>query len=302
MNIIIRIMYFTCLLMTLAPPVASQGQRLAREEVSRHHIRRIEARHYHVEGKERELTAIDRFEYDTDGQLVHRQRMDAEGHLQIAVEAAYDPFQHQSYHRLHVAEQEINTEVQWDLRYQDGRLTTEHEDELGLLRHYSYDEAGRISKLAVSFGGELPPFSVEYFSYDAAGRLVRHLEKAELLETATTYRYDRQGRVIRVAEHKRYHVEDRPDGFRSESYRYNAAGLLVRLTRQAGPDATPVHIHYRYDAQGQLIEKRCQKQRITYERNEKGLILTQRRFRADRLIAQKTFTYQCWDGSYVAEH
>lgn len=104
-------------------------------------------------------------------------------------------------------------------------------------------------KSMVSFDGDKPSVSEEYFDYTlgADGRI----ESKKTDYGVYFYEYDDNGRII--AENYSYN----DGGYRNESYLYNEEGQISKktITWDDDPEEFQVKYSYQYDGKGRIIEK-----------------------------------------------
>src|SRR5205807_268895 len=120
--------------------------------------------------------------------------------------------------------------------YYSGGSRKQSVDQAGFTVNYTYDAAGRLSKLTDTKGNLI----VKY-TYDAAGNLV---QKDMGNGTRTVYSYDATGNVLSITNYASNHVM--VNSF--DQYTYGALGDVLTDTNQDGKWV------YTYDGVGQLTQ------------------------------------------------
>lgn len=292
---VIRICYVLLLCWGGTGLLAQAGLELGPREVLTHRIRGIETTTYYVsEAGEVRMSARETYRYDLRGNLVAKQVFDVAGDGSYTLEMDFDWSDHSTFRQLRSSRG--SSSVRWQLTYDDEqRLIAEQDDALGLLRRYRYDAAGRISAILTSYDAESDPFSVERFSYDAAGRMRVHQHRSELMVETTRIRYDMAGRRTQVCHTSTYRVPGERDKYLCQRFTYDEEGRLRYLDTHDRSGARLRRIVHTYDAEGQLIERACGPHRLRYLRDAADRIIEQQRYLGERLIARQRYRYQLWE-------
>lgn len=273
-----------------------QGLQMGPQEVLRHRIQKIKSSTYRISRDgEQHLTAQAAYRYDVQGHLTGKETHDLTSGETFTLESDYDLNDHRSFRRL--SGERGTSEVSWTLTYDDSqRLVAEQDNNIGLLRQYRYDDASRVRAISTSYDADSDPFSVEYFAYDADGRMTQHQHRSELMVETTSYQHDARGRLTQIAKSTQFRVEGEADQRITEQYTYDTRGNMIQLLRRNHGSRRHVRIKMTYDEHGRIISRQSGKHRLVYVRDaETGLIREQHRFYNGRLILKHLYEYELWD-------
>ena len=205
-----------------------------------------------IEAWENRNGEIIRFEYNENGDVVHKEYPDG-----TSLDYSYDD----AGRLLNASDSTGSIDLEYDdsgslkkVTYPDGRFLEYSYGERGLLKQlkdqdgvvaiYEHDDEGRL--VSILHGDDT--IAVTY-QYDGAGRLIRQNMGNG---TATTFDYDRQGRLLQVVNY------DVDGGVQSEfDYQYDAQGRRFEMSSPQGISK------YQYDNGGRLTKVEFPEEAVT---------------------------------------